>query len=45
MVEDTGCVGQETESSTEQQMYNAMAERMQSDGLDVTAGDVENLFN
>lgn len=45
MAEDAGCVSQEAENAAAQQMYSAMAERMQSDGLNVTAGDVENLFN
>lgn len=45
MAEDNSCVGQGAESTTEQQMYSAMAERMQADGLDVTADDVESLFD
>ena len=32
-----------SEEVTEQQMYQAMAEKMQADGMDVTASEIEKL--
>lgn len=32
-----------SEEATEQQMYQAMAEKMQADGMDVTASEIEKL--
>lgn len=45
MVETTTNASAEQTASleTEQQMYQAMAERMQSDGVDVTAAEIEKL--
>lgn len=37
--------GQASEGATEQQMYQAMAERMQADGMDVTASEIETLVD
>lgn len=47
MVESTTGTGAEqtSEVETEQQMYQAMAERMQADGMDVTAAEIEKLVD
>jgi len=47
MVESTTGTAAEqiSEVETEQQMYQAMAERMQADGMDVTAAEIEKLVD